>query len=232
METNFYVLATACLLLANKSLRARVSSARPRRREELLRAAYGVQFRGRAVEKGTAEVLKWEGKLAAAELEIMVALGFDVHLSDPFDGLDLQRKQQVNHSGWGTLWIARGVLRKLVYTLPCGCSRSRFPGSRAYVHHKAVAVDYVVQRLVRQGACTSAAPPTGTSTCVWVRVHVRACAIWARLSRTLPYDTSTQHDNGLRVGVDMGHGRQHHVSRPSWASPWVPCAPPYFCFRR
>eukprot|EP00752_Nemacystus_decipiens_P004070 g3725.t1 len=94
METNFYVLATACLLLANKSLRARVSSARPRRREELLRAAYGVQFRGRAVEKGTAEVLKWEGKLIAAELEIMVALGFDVHLSDPFDGLDQQRKQQ------------------------------------------------------------------------------------------------------------------------------------------
>lgn len=98
METNFYVLATACLLLANKSLRARVSSARPRRREELLRAAYGVQFRGRAVEKGTAEVLKWEGKLAAAELEIMVALGFDVHLSDPFDGLDQQRKQQVRES--------------------------------------------------------------------------------------------------------------------------------------
>ena len=98
METNFYVLATACLLLANKSLRARVSSARPRRREELLRAAYGVQFRGRAVEKGTAEVLKWEGKLAAAELEIMVALGFDVHLSDPFDGLDQQRKQQVKSS--------------------------------------------------------------------------------------------------------------------------------------
>lgn len=96
METNFYVLATACLLLANKSLRARVSSARPRRREELLRAAYGVQFRGRAVEKGTAEVLKWEGKLAVAELEIMVALGFDVHLSDPFDALDQQRKQQVN----------------------------------------------------------------------------------------------------------------------------------------
>lgn len=95
METNFYVLATACLLLANKSLRARVSSARPRRREELLRAAYGVQFRGRTVEKGTAEVLKWEGKLAAAELEIMVALGFDVHLSDPCDGLDQQRKQQV-----------------------------------------------------------------------------------------------------------------------------------------
>eukprot|EP00903_Cladosiphon_okamuranus_P016857 g15545.t1 len=94
METNFYVLATACLLLANKSLRARVSSARPRRREELLRAAYGVQFRGRAVEKGTTEVLKWEGKLAAAELDIMVALGFDVHFSDPFDGLDLQRKQQ------------------------------------------------------------------------------------------------------------------------------------------
>lgn len=53
METNFYVLATACLLLANKSLRARVGSARPRRREELLRAAYRVQFRGRAVEKGT-----------------------------------------------------------------------------------------------------------------------------------------------------------------------------------
>lgn len=95
METNFYVLATACLLLANKSLRARVTSSRPRRREELLRAAYGVQFRGRAVEKGTAEVLKWEGKLAVAEMEIMVALGFDVHFSDPFDVLDQQRLQQV-----------------------------------------------------------------------------------------------------------------------------------------
>ena len=98
METNFYVLATACLLLANKSLRARVSSARPRRREELLRAAYGVQFRGRAVEKGTAEVVKWEGKLAAAELEVMVALGFDVYLADPLQALDQQRKQQV-HGG-------------------------------------------------------------------------------------------------------------------------------------
>lgn len=95
LETNFYVLATACLLLANKSLRARVGLARPRRREELLRAAYGVQFRGRAVEKGTAEVLKWEGKLAAAELEVMVALGFDVQLMDPFEELHQQRKQQV-----------------------------------------------------------------------------------------------------------------------------------------
>lgn len=96
METNFYVLATACLLLANKSLRARVSSARPRRREELLRAAYGVQFRGRAVEKGTTEVMKWEQKLAAAELDVMVALGFDVYLADPLQALDQQRKQQVN----------------------------------------------------------------------------------------------------------------------------------------
>lgn len=95
LETNFYVLATACLLLANKSLRARVGVARPRRREELLRAAYGVQFRGRAVEKGTAEVVKWEGKLAAAELEVMVALGFDLHLADPFEALDQQRRQQV-----------------------------------------------------------------------------------------------------------------------------------------
>lgn len=95
LETNFYVLATACLLLANKSLRARVGLARPRRREELLRAAYGVQFRGRAVEKGTTEVLKWEGKLAAAELEVMVALGFDVQLTDPFEELHQQRKQQV-----------------------------------------------------------------------------------------------------------------------------------------
>ena len=95
METNFYVLATACLLLANKSLRARVGSTRPRRREELLRAAYGVQFRGRAVEKGTAEVVKWEGKLAAAELEVLVALRFDVHLTDPFEALDQQRGQQV-----------------------------------------------------------------------------------------------------------------------------------------
>ncbi|CAM9318137.1 unnamed protein product, partial [Ectocarpus sp. 12 AP-2014] len=95
LETNFYVLATACLLLANKSLRARVGVARPRRREELLRAAYGVQFRGRAVEKGTAEVVKWEGKLAAAELEVMVALGFDLHLADPFEALDQQRRQQL-----------------------------------------------------------------------------------------------------------------------------------------
>lgn len=98
LETNLYVLATACLLLANKSLRARVGSTRPRRREELLRAAYGVQFRGRAVEKGTAEVLKWEGKLAAAELEVMVALGFDVQLTDPFEALQQQRTQQVTRS--------------------------------------------------------------------------------------------------------------------------------------
>ena len=97
METNFYVLATACLLLANKSLRARVGSARPRRREELLRAAYGVQFRGRTVEKGTAEAVKWEGKLTTAELEVLVALRFDVHLTDPFEALDQQRGQQV---GW------------------------------------------------------------------------------------------------------------------------------------
>jgi len=111
METNFYVLATACLLLANKSLRARVSSARPRRREELLRAAYGVQFRGRAVEKGTAEVVKWEGKLAAAELEVMVALGFDVYLSDPLQALDQQRKQQVD--GGFVVVAARQLLRTL-----------------------------------------------------------------------------------------------------------------------
>lgn len=96
METNFYVLATACLLLANKSLRARVGSARPRRREELLRAAYGVQFRGRMVEKGTAEAAKWEGKLAAAELEVLAALGFDVHLTDPLEALDHQRAQNVS----------------------------------------------------------------------------------------------------------------------------------------
>lgn len=95
METNFYVLATACLLLANKSLRARVGSARPRRREELLRTAYGVQFRGRSVEKGTAEAAKWEAKLAAAELEVLTALGFDLHLTDPFEALDSQRDQQV-----------------------------------------------------------------------------------------------------------------------------------------
>ena len=95
METNFYVLATACLLLANKSLRARVGSAKPRRREELLRAAYGVQFRGRTVEKGTVEAVKWEGKLATAELEVLVALRFDVHLTDPFEALDQQRGQQV-----------------------------------------------------------------------------------------------------------------------------------------
>lgn len=101
METNFYVLATACLLLANKSLRARVGSAKPRRREELLRAAYGVQFRGRTVEKGTVEAVKWEGKLATAELEVLVALRFDVHLTDPFGALDQQRGQQV---GWWCCW--------------------------------------------------------------------------------------------------------------------------------
>lgn len=95
METNFYVLATACLLLANKSLRTRVGSSRPRRREELLRSAYGVQFRGRAVERGTAEAIKWEGKLAAAELEVLTALGFDVHITDPLEVLDQQRAQKV-----------------------------------------------------------------------------------------------------------------------------------------
>lgn len=95
METNFYVLATACLLLANKSLRARVGSARPRRREELLRAAYGVQFRGRSVEKGTAEAAKWEAKLAAAEQEVLTALGFDLHLTDPLEALNTQRDQEV-----------------------------------------------------------------------------------------------------------------------------------------
>lgn len=96
LETNFYVLATACILLANKSLRARVGSARPRRREELLRAAYGVQFRGRTVEKGTAEALKWEGKLAAAELEVLLALGFDLHLTDPLEALDHQLGEKVS----------------------------------------------------------------------------------------------------------------------------------------
>lgn len=109
METNFYVLATACLLLANKSLRARVGSAKPRRREELLRAAYGVQFRGRTVEKRTAETAKWEAKLSAAELEVLTALRFDVHLTDPFEALDQQRAQHV--SSWFPLdnvWDGRG----------------------------------------------------------------------------------------------------------------------------
>lgn len=97
METNFYVLATACLLLANKSLRARVGLAKPRRKEELLRAAYGVQFRGRTVDKRTAETAKWEAKLSAAELEVLTALGFDVHLTDPFEALDQQRAQHVSY---------------------------------------------------------------------------------------------------------------------------------------
>lgn len=96
METNFYVLATACLMLANKSLRARMGSARPRRREELLRTAYSVQFRGRSVEKGTAEAAKWEAKLAAAEREVLIALGFDLHITDPLEALHVQRKQQVS----------------------------------------------------------------------------------------------------------------------------------------
>lgn len=118
METNFYVLATACLLLANKSLRARVSSARPRRREELLRAAYGVQFRGRAVEKGTAEVVKWEGKLAAAELEVMVALGFDVYLADPLQALDQQRKQQVDRGVVVVASVRQAAAAKALFLAP------------------------------------------------------------------------------------------------------------------
>lgn len=72
-----------------------MGSSRPRRREELLRSAYGVQFRGRAVERGTAEAIKWEGKLAAAELEVLTALGFDVHITDPLEVLDQQRVQKV-----------------------------------------------------------------------------------------------------------------------------------------
>lgn len=60
-----------------------------------MRSAYGVQFRGRAVERGTAEAIKWEGKLAAAELEVLTALGFDVHITDPLEVLDQQRVQKV-----------------------------------------------------------------------------------------------------------------------------------------
>lgn len=119
------MLATACLLLANKSLRARVGSARPRRREELLRAAYGVQFRGRAVEKGTAEAAKWEGKLATAELEVLTALGFDVHVTDPFEALEHQRREQVGVVlvGQGLDWTFNYVV--FLFFLFCG---GCFPG--------------------------------------------------------------------------------------------------------
>jgi serine/threonine protein kinase len=78
-----FVLATACLRLASRSLRVRVPGARPPKTSALLREAYKVQFPGREFIAGTPEVDQWERRVGLCEAAVLTSQHFDFSMEDP-----------------------------------------------------------------------------------------------------------------------------------------------------
>ncbi|CAM9398132.1 unnamed protein product, partial [Phaeothamnion confervicola] len=84
-ETNVFSVASACLILANKAMRARVPAAvaRPLRAVALLSAAYAVQFPGRGMDRNSDDAKRWQAKVLAAEHCVLASLDFDLFMPEP-----------------------------------------------------------------------------------------------------------------------------------------------------
>ncbi len=96
--TNFsrpgaFTLATACLRIAGKTLRARVPFGRAPKTSKLLCISYGEQFPGKTFLQGTKEAEQWDARLLRCESFVQAACSFDLQLNDPFASMKLIANQ-------------------------------------------------------------------------------------------------------------------------------------------
>ncbi len=84
-----FTLATACLRIAGKTLRARVPFGRAPKTSTLLCESYGEQFPGKTFLQGTKEAEQWGARLLRCESFVEAACAFDLYLNDPFAAMKL-----------------------------------------------------------------------------------------------------------------------------------------------
>ncbi len=88
-----FSLATACLRIAGKTLRARVPFGRAPKTSTLLRVSYAEQFPGKTFPQGTKEAKQWDAGLLRCERFVQAACTFDFQLNDPFVAMVLITNQ-------------------------------------------------------------------------------------------------------------------------------------------